>query len=209
MARSGADIVVEALLNENVEVVFGYPGGSILDVFDSLYKARKKLNFVLVRHEQAAAHAADAYARVTGRPGVVIVTSGPGATNIVTGVATAYMDSIPMVIITGQVSSNFIGNDAFQEADVTGITRPITKHNYLVKKVDDLPRIIKEAFYIATTGRPGPVLIDIAKDVQKSLSDVPYPKTIDVPTYRPNTEGNMNQIKKMASLIKKAKKPVA
>ena len=149
MARTGADVVVEALIKENVEVVFGYPGGAILDVFDKMYANQDDFRFVLVRHEQGATHMADGYARVTGKPGVVIVTSGPGATNTVTGLCTAFMDSIPMVVITGQVPSHFIGNDAFQEADVTGITRPVTKHNYLVNDVNDLPRIIKEAFYLA------------------------------------------------------------
>lgn len=209
MARTGADVVVEALVNEKVEVVFGYPGGAILDVFDRLYQAQDKFRFILVRHEQGAAHMADGYARATGKPGICVVTSGPGATNTVTGIATAYMDSIPMVIISGQVPSYYIGNDAFQEADVTGITRPITKHNYLVKNVKDLPRVLKEAFYIATTGRPGPVLVDIAKDVQKAACDIPYPDSVDLPSYQPNYEGHMNQIKKMAEAIKHAKRPVA
>lgn len=209
MARTGADVVVEALVNEQVEVAFGYPGGAILDVFDRLYQAQDKLRFILVRHEQGAAHMADGYARATGKPGICVVTSGPGATNTVTGIATAYMDSIPMVIISGQVPSYYIGNDAFQEADVTGITRPITKHNYLVKNVKDLPRVLKEAFYIATTGRPGPVLVDIAKDVQKAACDIPYPDSVDLPSYQPNYEGHMNQIKKMAEAIKHAKRPVA
>ncbi|MCX7847642.1 MAG: biosynthetic-type acetolactate synthase large subunit [bacterium] len=209
MARTGADVVVEALLKEGVEVAFGYPGGAILDVFDRLYKAQDKFRFILVRHEQGAAHMADGYARATGKPGVCVVTSGPGATNTVTGIATAYMDSIPMVIISGQVPSYYIGNDAFQEADVTGITRPITKHNYLVKNVKDLPRVMKEAFYIARTGRPGPVLVDIAKDVQKAVCEEPYPETVDLPSYQPKYEGHINQIKKMAEAIKKSKRPVA
>jgi acetolactate synthase-1/2/3 large subunit len=209
MARTGADVVVEALVKENVEVAFGYPGGAILDVFDKMYASKDAFKFVLVRHEQGATHMADGYARVTGKPGVVVVTSGPGATNTITGLCTAFMDSIPLVVITGQVPSHFIGNDAFQEADVTGITRPVTKHNYLVKDVNDLPRILKEAFYVATTGRPGPVLIDIPKDIQKQECKALYPDSVELPTYRPTYEGNMNQIKKMAREIKKAKRPVA
>ncbi len=209
MPRTGADVVVEAIKREEAKVVFGYPGGAILDVFDKLYLAQDGYRFILVRHEQGATHMADGYARATGKPGVVVVTSGPGATNTVTGIATAYMDSSPLVVITGQVPSHYIGNDAFQEADVTGITRPITKHNYLVSAVNDLPRILKEAFYIAASGRPGPVLIDIPKDIQKMACDVPYPDTVDLPSYRPNYEGHTNQIKKMAEAIKHAKRPVA
>ena len=209
MARTGADVVIEALIREGVEVIFGYPGGAILDVFDRLYLSRDKFRFVLTRHEQGATHMADGYARVTGRPGVVIVTSGPGATNTVTGIATAYMDSVPMVIITGQVPSSMIGNDAFQEADVTGITRPVTKHNYLVKDVNDLPRVLKEAFVVAAAGRPGPVLVDIPKDIQRAECHTPYPDTVLLPSYRPTYEGNVNQIKKAAEAIKTAKRPLA
>lgn len=209
MPRTGADVVVEAIKREEAKVVFGYPGGAILDVFDKLYLAQDGYRFILVRHEQGATHMADGYARATGKPGVVVVTSGPGATNTVTGIATAYMDSSPLVVITGQVPSHYIGNDAFQEADVTGITRPITKHNYLVKDVNDLPRILKEAFYIAASGRPGPVLIDIPKDIQKKPCTAPYPDTVDLPSYRPNYEGHTNQIKKMAEAIKHAQRPVA
>ena len=160
---TGGKMLIESLLKEKVEVIFGYPGGSVLPVFDVLYDA--PIKFILVRHEQGAAHAADGYARVTGKPGVCIATSGPGATNLVTGIATAYMDSIPIIAITGQVKTFLIGNDAFQEADTTGITRPITKHNFLVKDIHELPRIIKEAFHIATTGRPGPVVIDFPVDI--------------------------------------------
>ncbi|HPY02362.1 MAG TPA: thiamine pyrophosphate-binding protein, partial [Spirochaetota bacterium] len=162
----GAKILIECLVKENVEVMFGYPGGVVIPIFHELFNA--PLKFVLTRHEQGAAHMADGYARATGKPGVLLVTSGPGATNIITGLATAYMDSVPMVAITGQVSTEMIGNDAFQEADVTGITRPITKHNYLVQDIKDLPRIVKEAFYIATTGRPGPVLIDIPVNISNA-----------------------------------------
>jgi acetolactate synthase-1/2/3 large subunit len=209
MARTGADIVVEAIIKEGVEVVFGYPGGAILDVFDRLYLAQDGYRFILTRHEQGATHMADGYARATGKPGVVIVTSGPGATNTVTGLCNAYMDSVPLVVITGQVPSTAIGNDAFQEADVTGITRPVTKHNYLVKRVEDLPGVLKEAFYLAAAGRPGPVLVDIPKDVQKQACDLPYPEHVDVPTYRPSYEGNMNQVRKMADAIAASTQPVA
>ncbi|MBR4820567.1 acetolactate synthase large subunit, partial [bacterium] len=208
-SRTGAQLVAEALIKEHVDVVFGYPGGAILDTFDALYLAKDKLRFVLARHEQGAVHMADGYARATGRVGVVVVTSGPGATNAVTGIATANMDSVPLVVICGQVGTSVIGNDAFQEADVTGITRPVSKHNYLVNDIKELPAVIKEAFHIASTGRPGPVVIDLPKDVQKASTSVPYPDTVDIPTYQPNYEGNMNQIRKMANAIKKAKKPLA
>src|SRR3970040_1714621 len=163
---SGAEAVIRCLLEEGVDLVYGYPGGAIMPVYDELYKFKDQLHHVLVRHEQGAVHAADGYARATGKVGVAIATSGPGATNTVTGIATAYMDSIPLVVITGQVPTPLIANDAFQEADIIGITRPVTKHNYLVKDVRDLARIVKQAFYIARTGRPGPVLIDLPKDVQ-------------------------------------------
>ncbi len=171
----GAKILLESLKKEGVEVIFGISGGSVIDIFDALYD-EKEIKYYLTCHEQAAAHAADGYARATGKVGVCIATSGPGATNLVTGIATAHMDSIPIVAITGQVYSHLIGNDAFQEADVTGITRPITKHNYLVKNVSDLATTIKEAFYIARTGRPGPVLIDIAKDAQQKEIEFVYLK---------------------------------
>jgi len=207
MARTGAEIIAEALKKEGVEIIFGYPGGAVLDIFDTLYDAGIKL--LLPRHEQGMTHMADGYARATGKPGVVIATSGPGATNTITGLATAYLDSVPMVMFTGQVPSHFIGNDAFQEADVTGITRPVTKHNYLVKDINKLPEIIKEAFYIATAGRPGPVLIDVPKDVQTQKTSAPYPDTLKMETYKPNYKGNIKQVKKAAEAIKKAKKPVA
>ncbi|NLF38223.1 biosynthetic-type acetolactate synthase large subunit [bacterium] len=209
MTRKGADIVVEAFKKEGVEVIFGYPGGVILDTFDKMNLAVPAFKFVQCRHEQGGSFMADGYARVTGRPGVLVVTSGPGATNVITGLANAYMDSIPMVVITGQVPTTAIGNDAFQEVDITGITRPVTKHNYLVKDVRDLPQILKEAFYLASTGRPGPVLVDLPKDVQRAECDVPYPDTVAMPTYRPTFEGNMNQVKKLADAIKRAKRPVA
>ncbi len=207
MERTGAEIIAEALKKENVEIIFGYPGGAVLDMFDKLYEAGIKL--LLSRHEQGMTHMADGYARATGKTGVVIATSGPGATNTITGLATAYMDSVPMVMFTGQVPSHFIGNDAFQEADVTGITRPVTKHNYLVKDIDKLPEIIKEAFFLASAGRPGPVLIDVPKDLQNAKSSVPYPDFLEMETYQPNYEGNIKQIKKAAEVIKVAKKPVA
>lgn len=202
----GAELVIDCLQKEGVDVMFGFPGGSVLDIFDLLNRSNIKL--VLVRHEQGAAHMADAYARSTGRVGVCVATSGPGATNLVTGIATAYMDSIPMVAITGQVPTPMIGNDAFQEADVTGITRPITKHNYLVKSTDELPAVIREAFHIARSGRPGPVLIDIPKDVQRASSSKRYPDKHEMPGYKPTVEGHVRQIKKMAEAIKTAKRPL-
>ena len=202
----GAELVIDCLQKEGVDVMFGFPGGSVLDIFDLLNKSEIKL--VLVRHEQGAAHMADGYARSTGRVGVCIATSGPGATNLVTGIATAYMDSIPIVAITGQVPTPMIGNDAFQEADFTGITRPITKHNYLVKATDELPAVIKEAFYIARSGRPGPVVVDIPKDVQKGKSSKRYPEKHEMPGYKPTIEGHVRQIKKMADAIKAAKRPL-
>ena len=202
----GAKILIECLVKENVEVMFGYPGGVVIPIFHELFNA--PLKFVLTRHEQGAAHMADGYARATGKPGVLLVTSGPGATNIITGLATAYMDSVPMVAITGQVSTEMIGNDAFQEADVTGITRPITKHNYLVQDIKDLPRIVKEAFYIATTGRPGPVLIDIPVNISNAEGDFVYPDSVDIRGYKPNYKGHPVQIEKACQLIEHAKKPV-
>ncbi|HRU54827.1 MAG TPA: biosynthetic-type acetolactate synthase large subunit [Candidatus Sumerlaeia bacterium] len=206
--KTGAEIIVDALEQEGVDVMFGYPGGCILDLCDTL-NLSKKIKFILVRHEQGAAHAADGYARSTGKVGVCLATSGPGATNLVTGIATAYMDSIPMVAMTGQVATTMIGNDAFQEADIVGITRPITKHNYLVKDIKDLPRVFKEAFYIARTGRPGPVLIDIPKDIQRAvLKNYSYPDKVDIRSYKPVYEGHPNQIEKAAKAIEKAKKPL-
>lgn len=206
MSKTGAEIIIDAFEKEKVGAVFGYPGGAVIDIFDLLYDA--DINFYLVRHEQGAAHAADGYARATGKTGVCLATSGPGATNLVTGLATAYMDSVPMVAICGQVPSSMIGNDAFQEADITGITRPITKHNYLVKNVDELPIVLKEAFYIANSGRPGPVLIDLPKDIQKSSTDVEYPDSVKIRSYAPTYEGHIKQIEKVAKAIKKAKRPV-
>ncbi len=202
----GAQILIECLKREGVEVIFGYPGGQVLPIFDRLYDAEVK--FILTRHEQAAAHAADGFARATGKVGVCLATSGPGATNLTTGIANAYMDSIPMIAITGQVKTFLIGNDAFQEADVTGITRPITKHNYLVKDVKDLAKVVREAFYIATSGRPGPVLIDIPSDVQLADTDFIWPETVNIRSYNPTSFGHPGQIKKAAKFIASARKPV-
>ncbi|MDD4899402.1 MAG: biosynthetic-type acetolactate synthase large subunit [Candidatus Omnitrophica bacterium] len=203
---TGAQILIESLKREGVAVIFGYPGGQVLPLFDKLYDAN--FNFILVRHEQGAAHAADGYSRATGKVGVCIATSGPGATNLVTGIATAFMDSIPMVAITGQVKTTLIGNDAFQEADITGITRPITKHNFLVKDIKDLARIVKEAFYIASTGRPGPVLIDVPLDIQQQEAEFIWPETVEIRSYKPTLFGHPGQIKKAAKLISQAKKPI-
>jgi len=207
MQMSGAQMVCEALIAEDVKTVFGYPGGAIMNVYDEIYK-QNSFEHILTRHEQAAVHAADGYARSTGRVGVAMVTSGPGFTNAVTGLATAYMDSIPMVVISGQVPLSLIGTDGFQEIDAVGISRPCTKHNYLVKSIADLPQILKEAFYIARSGRPGPVLVDIPKDITAEMGDFVYPKEINIPTYKPNYKGNDRQIKKAAEAIKKAKKPL-
>ncbi|MDD4953516.1 MAG: biosynthetic-type acetolactate synthase large subunit [Candidatus Omnitrophica bacterium] len=203
---TGAQILIESLKREGVEVMFGYPGGQVLPIFDKIYDS--DIRFILTRHEQGAAHAADGYARATGKVGVCLATSGPGATNLTTGIANAYMDSIPMVAITGQVKSFLIGNDAFQEADVTGITRPITKHNYLVKDVKDLSRIVREAFYIASTGRPGPVLIDIPSDVQMQDTEFIWPEKVEIRSYKPTYFGHPGQIKKAVKLIAQAKKPI-
>lgn len=206
MKLLGSDIFVECLKKEGVEVMFGYPGGVVIPIFHSLYNAPFK--FILSRHEQGAVHAADGYARASGKTGVVLATSGPGACNLVTGIATAHMDSIPLVLFTGQVSRNMIGNDAFQEADITGITRPITKHNYLIQDINDLARTIKEAFYIASTGRPGPVLIDIPVDISKGEGKFHYPEKVELRGYKPVYEGHPGQIKKACEMIASAKKPV-
>ncbi|MFQ3574745.1 MAG: biosynthetic-type acetolactate synthase large subunit, partial [Thermodesulfovibrionales bacterium] len=207
MKMTGAEIFVQSLKKEGVKVIFGYPGGVILNIFDLLHDD-KDLKLILTRHEQGATHAADGYARSSGKPGVVLVTSGPGATNTVTGIATAFMDSIPIVVFTGQVPTSLIGNDAFQEADIVGITRPCTKYNILVKDVSDLARAIKEGFYIATTGRPGPVLIDLPKDVTASKADFHYPDKIQIRSYNPTYEGNKWMIEKAIAEISKSKKPV-
>ncbi len=203
----GAEIFCRALKDEGIKHLFGYPGGAVLHIYDALYK-QKDIEHILVRHEQGATHAADGYARATGRPGVVLVTSGPGATNAITGIATAYMDSIPLVVFTGQVPTGMIGNDAFQEVDAVGITRPCVKHNFLVREVKDLALTIKKAFYIASSGRPGPVVVDIPKDVTADSCEYIYPETITMRSYCPVVKGHPIQIKKAAGLILSAKKPM-
>ncbi|MEX3711120.1 acetolactate synthase large subunit [Cytobacillus horneckiae] len=203
---TGADLLMAALEEENVEVVFGYPGGAVLPIYDKIYDA--KFLHVLPRHEQGGIHAAEGYARISGKPGVVIATSGPGATNIVTGLADAMMDSLPIVAFTGQVATGVIGSDAFQEADILGITTPITKYNMQIRNLEDIPRIIKEAFYIATSGRPGPVLIDIPKDIAASITKQPEAQEIHLPGYQPTLKPNFLQIRKLAEAVSKAKKPV-
>lgn len=207
MKVTGAQAIVKSLQAEGVEVVFGYPGGVVLPLFDALYEA-EGIRVILTRHEQGAAHAADAYARVTGKPGVVIVTSGPGASNTVTGIANAYMDSVPMVVITGQVASHVLGTDAFQEIDITGITIPISKHNYLVDDAADIPDVMAEAFHIASTGRPGPVLIDLPVDVSRGELSFKVPERVNLPGYKPTFKGHAKQIKEAANLISKARKPL-
>ncbi len=208
MKKKGAEILVDALTKEGVDVLFGYPGGQAIPIFDALYDA-KNINTVLVRHEQGAAHAAEGYARATGKVGVCIATSGPGATNLITGIADAYLDSIPMVAITGQVSTPYLGTDAFQEADMVGISRPVTKHNFLVKDIKDLPAILKQAFYIARSGRPGPVLVDLPSDISRGyLDNYEYPAEISMRSYKPTLMGHPRQIEKAAELIKSAKKPL-
>ena len=207
MKKTGAEIFLECLKREKVKHIFGYPGGVVLNIFDHLYD-EKKLELILTRHEQGAIHAADGYARASGKPGVALVTSGPGATNTVTGIATASMDSIPIVVFCGQVPTMLIGNDAFQEADIVGITRPCCKYNFLANKIEDLAEIIREAFHIATSGRPGPVLVDLPKDVTVAKTDFVWPEKVDIRSYRPKYEGNKFMIKKAADLIAKSTKPV-
>lgn len=207
MELTGAEIVVRFLHDEGVEHLFGYPGGAVLHIYDALYR-QDAVKHILVRHEQAATHAADGYARSTGKPGVVLVTSGPGATNAVTGIATAYMDSIPMVVLTGQVPTSLIGNDAFQEVDSVGITRPCVKHNFLVKDVKDLAITLKKAFYIAQTGRPGPVVVDIPKDVTANRTKYVFPKTVSMRSYNPVVKGHTGQIKRAVGMILGAKRPM-
>ena len=207
MELTGADIFVRSLDAEGVDYIFGYPGGAVLHIYDALYR-QDKVQHILVRHEQAATHAADGYARSSGKPGVVIVTSGPGATNAVTGIATAYMDSIPMVVFTGQVPTHLIGNDAFQEADNIGITRPCVKHNFLVKDVNDLAETIKKAFYVATTGRPGPVVVDIPKDITADKTEFSYPDKVHMRSYNPVLIGHTGQIKRAVSLMQTARRPI-
>ena len=207
MELTGAEILVRCLKDEGVEYVFGYPGGAVLYIYDALYQ-QQDVKHILVRHEQGATHAADGYARSTGKPGVVLVTSGPGATNAITGIATAYMDSIPMVIITGQVHTWAIGSDAFQEVDAVGITRPCVKHNFLVKDVKDLATTIKKAFYIASSGRPGPVVVDVPKDVTMHKAEYYYPEEVSIRSYNPVVKGHPGQIKKAVDLLLSAKRPM-
>ncbi|WP_305407217.1 acetolactate synthase 3 large subunit [Photobacterium leiognathi] len=206
---SGADMIVRSMIDQGVKHIFGYPGGSVLDIYDALHE-KSDIEHVLVRHEQAAVHMADGYARATGEVGVVLVTSGPGATNAITGIATAYMDSIPMVVLSGQVMSSLIGNDAFQECDMVGISRPVVKHSFLVTKPEDIPAIIKKAFYIASTGRPGPVVVDIPKDMLNPAEAYPYqyPESIALRSYNPTTQGHKGQIKRGVKALLSAKKPV-
>ena len=207
MKMTGAKMVIESLHKEGVEVVFGYPGGAIMNVYDEIYK-QNYFQHILNRHEQASIIAAEGYARATGKVGVAIVTSGPGFTNAVTGIADAYMDSIPLVVISGQVPTSIIGTDGFQEIDAVGISRPCTKHNYLVNKIEDLPKIIKEAFHIASTGRPGPVHVDIPKDITAQMGEFIYPKEVNLPTYKPTINYNKRQLKKAMDAIANAKKPL-
>ncbi len=207
MVLTGAEILIQSLKKEGVEYLFGYPGGAVLHIYDCLDQ-QDDIRHILVRHEQGATHAADGYARATGKPGCVLVTSGPGATNAVTGIATAYMDSVPMVVITGQVPTPLIGNDAFQEVDSVGITRPCVKHNFLVKSVDELAGTIKRAFYLASSGRPGPVVIDIPKDVTAHKAEFKYPSKIDIRSYKPVTRGHPGQIKKAVKLLLSAERPM-
>ncbi|MDO9064472.1 MAG: biosynthetic-type acetolactate synthase large subunit, partial [Sulfuricella sp.] len=207
MELTGAEIVVRCLAEEGTEFVFGYPGGAVLNIYDEVFK-QNKFKHVLVRHEQAAVHAADGYARATGRTGVALVTSGPGATNAVTGIATAYMDSIPLVVLSGQVPTAAIGMDAFQEVDMVGITRPCVKHNFLVKDVRDLAETIKKAFYLASTGRPGPVVVDIPKDVTQHKTEFIYPKKVTMRSYNPVIKGHPGQVKRAVQMILEAKRPM-
>jgi acetolactate synthase-1/2/3 large subunit len=204
---TGAQIIIECLKAEGVDYVFGYPGGAVLHIYDAFY-AQDEVQHILVRHEQGATHAADGYARSTGKPGVVLVTSGPGATNAVTGIATAYMDSIPMIVITGQVPKHLIGNDAFQEVDSVGVTRPIVKHNFLIKDVKDIASTFKKAFYVATTGRPGPVVIDIPKDITAEKTEFSYPSEISMRSYNPTMKGHSGQIRRAAEMILSAERPM-
>jgi acetolactate synthase-1/2/3 large subunit len=208
LKKSGAEILIESLKQEGVDVIFGFPGGAVLSIYDALLQYSEEMRHFLVRHEQGAVHAADGYARSSGKVGVCLVTSGPGATNTVTGIATAYMDSVPLVILTGQVNTMLIGNDAFQEADIVGITRPCTKHNYLVKDIKDLALTIKQAFHLARTGRPGPVLVDLPKDVMADSAEFSYPSKIKMRSYNPTYQGHPGQIKRAIKLIAKAQKPL-
>src|SRR5438128_9036441 len=204
---TGAQMVIQALLDQGVEYVFGYPGGAVLPIYDAMFQ-QEKLKHILVRHEQGAGHAAEGYARSTGKVGVMLVTSGPGATNAVTALTDALMDSIPLVCLTGQVPTHLIGNDAFQECDTVGITRPCTKHNYLVKNISDLPRVLHEAFHIAKSGRPGPVVVDIPKDIQFASGIYSRPREIAHKGYKPKVKGDLDKIEAALALMKNAKRPL-
>lgn len=206
---SGGDMLIRALQDEGVEYIFGYPGGSALHIYDAIFR-QQKIEHILVRHEQAATHMADGYARSTGDPGVVLVTSGPGATNAITGIATAYMDSIPMIVISGQVPSNLIGTDAFQETDMVGISRPVVKHSFMVRDASEIPSVVKKAFHIATTGRPGPVVIDVPKDTTDPSATYAYeyPKTVSLRSYKPAFEGDTNAVNQAVQALLSAKRPV-
>ena len=207
MQISGAQMVIEALIAEGVDTIFGYPGGAIMNVYDEIYK-QNNFKHILTRHEQAAVHAAEGYSKASGKVGVALITSGPGFTNAVTGIADAYMDSIPLVVISGQVPMSLIGTDAFQEIDAVGISRSCTKHNYLVTDASDLARVLKEAFYIASSGRPGPVHVDIPKDVTAQIAEFDYSIELNLETYKPHTKGNPRQIKKAMEAISKARRPI-
>ena len=207
MKMNGARIMLECLKKEGVDTVFGYPGGTVINIYDELFSF-KDIRHILPRHEQAGTHAADGYARATGKVGVALATSGPGATNTVTGIATAYMDSIPIVIITGQVPTPLIGNDAFQEVDIIGITRPCTKHSFLIRDVNDIAVIMKKAFFIARSGRPGPVLVDFPKDIQVAQTEFAYPETVEIRSYKPNLEGHPRQVEKAFKMIVESSRPV-
>ncbi|MGB3918872.1 MAG: biosynthetic-type acetolactate synthase large subunit [Thiothrix litoralis] len=208
MELTGAEIFVECLKEEGVDTIFGYPGGAVLFLYDELYKQQDNINHILVRHEQGAVHAAEGYAKATNKPGVALVTSGPGATNAVTGIADAYMDSVPLVVFTGQVPRHLIGNDAFQEVDIVGITRPCVKHNFLVTDVNELATTIKKAFYIASTGRPGPVLVDIPKDITTARCEFHYPADITMRSYNPTVKGNKRQVRRAIDLMLESKRPI-
>lgn len=206
--ETGADLLIQSLIDENVDTIFGYPGGAVLPIYDALYRKKAAFDHILTRHEQGSIHAAEGYARTTGKPGVVFATSGPGATNLITGITDAMMDSLPLVIFTGQVSSSVVGTDAFQESDVMGITTPITKYNYQIKELSELPRIVKEAFHIATTGRPGPVVVDIPKNISQEITTGEYDQTMHLPGYQPTELPNPLQITKLAEAIEQAKRPL-
>src|SRR5210317_968360 len=206
MKLTGAQILMEVLKEEEVATIFGYPGGAVIDIYDAL--AKTDIRHVLLRHEQGAVHAADGYARAAGRVGVCLVTSGPGVTNTITGIASAYMDSIPIVILSGQVPTGLIGNDAFQEVDIVGITRPCTKHNYLVMSIEDLATTVKEAFYLARSGRPGPILVDIPKDITKETAEYSPGKAVKLKSYNPTYNPNMKQLKKIVALIENTERPM-